>query len=55
MQILYLIKKEPGETLRKLIEEQQKSHDVEIIELKDSLDYDAILNRMAAADRVISW
>ena len=55
MQILYLIKKEPGKTLRQLIEAQQKTHEVEIIELKDSPDYDAIMDRIIAADRVISW
>jgi hypothetical protein len=55
MQILYLIKKKPDETLEKLIAEQRKSHEVEIIPLGESPDYGALLEKMAAADQVISW
>ena len=55
MQILYLIKKKPDETLEKLIAEQRKSHEVEIIPLGESPDYGALLEKMAAAAQVISW
>lgn len=55
MQLLYLIKTNPDETLEKLIAEQRKSHEVEIIPLDESPDYSALLDKMAAADQVISW
>jgi len=55
MQILYLIKKEPTETSTAIIEEQRKMHEIEVIDLRNTPDYDSILERIAAADRVISW
>ena len=55
MDILYVIKKDPDKTLNTIIEEQKKTHDVEVIDIRTNSDYATILDRIAEADRVTSW
>ena len=55
MQILYLIKTKPDETLEKLIAAQRITHEVEVIDLRETSDYKAILDQVGTADRIISW
>ncbi|MCP4752112.1 MAG: hypothetical protein GY866_14545 [Proteobacteria bacterium] len=55
MRLLYIVKREPGETFRKIVDEQKKEHDVEIVDLRDDVDYDSILEKIEGCDRVVSW
>lgn len=54
MHLLYIVKQDRGETFRKILTEQQKEHEVEIVELPDEPDYDMILKKIESCDKVIS-
>lgn len=55
MKTLYLLKQEPDETLKKIIEEHKKTNDVKIIDIRKNKNYDEIVDSIFAADKVISW
>jgi hypothetical protein len=37
------------------MEEHRKSHEVSVLEINDDSDYGAIVDAVAASDKVISW
>lgn len=55
MKVLYLIKQEPGETVKKFMEEHKKANDVTIVDIRENKDYDRIVDLIASSDKVISW
>jgi hypothetical protein len=55
MHLLYIVKQDRGETFRKILNEQKKEHEVEIIDITDDPDYDMILKKIESCDKVISW
>ncbi len=55
MKILYLIKQEPDETLKKIMEEQMKFNKVAVVNLKENKNYDQIVDLIFSHDKVISW
>lgn len=56
MKILYILKqKEPDRTVNLLIEEHRKSHEVKVMSVSGNMNYDEIVDSIAASDRVISW
>ncbi|WP_455222756.1 hypothetical protein [Kaarinaea lacus] len=56
MKITHIINRMPAKNVLDLIEEQRKSHDVEVINIDaENLDYDAIIDRVISSDKVISW
>jgi len=55
MKILYLLKQEADETLKKIIEEHKKSNEVTIIDINKNKNYDEIVDSIFASDKVIAW
>ena len=55
MHLLYIVKQDRGESFQKILNEQKKEHEVEVINLQDEPDYDMILDKIESCDRVISW
>lgn len=56
MKILHILRKEPSETVKKIIELQKNGNDVRVVELyKDRVNYSELLNLIFECDRVISW
>ncbi|HXX57633.1 MAG TPA: hypothetical protein VEI96_06505 [Thermodesulfovibrionales bacterium] len=55
MKILYLLREEPDATGKKIIEEQKKSHEVTVLNLRENRNYDQIVDLIASHDRTISW
>lgn len=55
MKILYLLKRQPDETLKKIISEHQKSDGVITADIRENSDYDRIIDLITTSDRVISW
>ncbi len=55
MKILYLLKEEPDATGKKIIEEQKKTHEVMVLNLRENKNYDQIVDLIVSHDRVISW
>jgi hypothetical protein len=55
MKILYLIKREYDETLKKIIEEHKRTSDVSIVDLLKDKNYEQIIDLVTSSDRVISW
>lgn len=54
MTILYLLKKDPGETLKEIIDEHKKNHDVTVVDIRENKNYDEIVELIASSDKVIS-
>lgn len=55
MKILHILKREPGESVKKIIEEHRKGNDVEIINMDRNKDYAFIVELIEKADKVIAW
>ena len=55
MTILYLMTRKPDPTFLNIINEQNKLHKTEIIDLGKNKEYDKIVDSIVAADKVISW
>jgi hypothetical protein len=55
MKVLYLIKQDPDETLKKMMDEQKKSNEVTVVDIRENKDYGQIVDLMAQSDKVISW
>lgn len=54
MKILYLIKQEPGETLKQIMDEHKKANEVSVIDLRENKNYDLIIDTIFSSDKVIS-
>ncbi len=56
MKILHILKIEPDETVKKIIEEHKKTDAVTIVELyKKDKNYEEIINLIEKSDRVFTW
>ncbi|GMT42125.1 MAG: hypothetical protein IEMM0002_0536 [bacterium] len=55
MKILYIFKREPDETARKIMEEHKKSCEVSVVNLAETKDYNQIIDLIASSDKIISW
>jgi len=55
MKILYLVKRDLDSTAREIMEHHGNSHEVTVIDLRETSDYDRIVEVLEASDRVISW
>jgi hypothetical protein len=55
VKIIYLVKEDRDQTLTTFIEVHQQSHEVSIVNLRARVDFDQLVDQLAAADRVISW
>lgn len=55
MKISHILKQDPDETLKKIMEEYKKSNEVTAVDLRENKNYDQIVDLIAASDRVISW
>jgi pyruvate/2-oxoglutarate/acetoin dehydrogenase E1 component len=55
MKVLHILKTEPEESTKKIIEEHKKDNDVEVIDLGSNKDYDMIVELIEKADKIIVW
>ena len=55
MKILYLITKDPDPALTAILDENKKSHETTVIDLRSNTQYAEIIDQIEAFDKVISW
>lgn len=55
MKILYLLKQDPDETAKRILDEHKKSHEVLLVDVRKNQNYDQIIDLIASSDKVISW
>ena len=56
MKVLNVYRSEPDDTTRKLVEIVSRDRDADSFDLNvDSPDYDALVDKMFAADQTICW
>lgn len=55
MKILYLLRQDPDETLKKFMEEHKKANEVTIVDIREEKDYGRVVDLIADSDKVISW
>lgn len=55
MKILHLIKKDLSPTEQAILDAHRAGHETSVIDVRADRDYDAIVSRIFAADKVISW
>ena len=56
MKVLHLLKSEPDETARKIMEIHKAENDVKVIDLtKGDFSYESIIEDIFSYDKVISW
>jgi len=54
MKILYLLKEQPNETIKKIMQLQREKNEIVTIDLRKEKDYDRIVEEIVTADKVIS-
>lgn len=55
MKILHILKTEPEDSVKKIIEEHRKGNDVEVLSMNGNKNYDLIVEFIEKADKVIAW
>ncbi len=55
MKILYILKQEPDETLKKIMEEHKKTQEVTVVDLGENKNHAQIIDLIASCDKVIAW
>jgi len=55
VKILYILKKEPDNTINTIISESEKESEVTVVDLRENQDYDALVEHIETCDRVITW
>ena len=56
MKILHVYRSEPSETTKKLVEIVSEGNETDSFDLSaDSPDYDALVGKVIAADKTITW
>jgi hypothetical protein len=54
MKILYILKKDPDETMKKFIDIHKKTHDVSIVDMRENKNYRLIIELLETHSLVIS-
>jgi len=55
LKILHMIKKDLSPTEQAILDAHRASSETTVVDLRAERDYDAIVSRVFAADKVISW
>ncbi len=55
MKVLYILKAEPDETVKKLIDAHSKSNEVKVTVLAKGISYDDLVDDIFNYDKVICW
>lgn len=55
MNILCLMKKDPDETIKNILDVQKSEHTVTVVDLREDKDYDRIVDLIVSSDRIMSW
>jgi galactitol-specific phosphotransferase system IIB component len=55
MNILYLLKHAPDQTIRNILDNQKSEHAVTVVDLGEDKDYDRIVDLIVSSDRIMSW
>ena len=55
MKILFILKKEPDETIKTIMAESSKKSEIIMVDLRENQDYDMLVERIETCDRVITW
>jgi len=52
---LFVLKRDPDQTLNKIIQVRETESEVVIIDIRDYEDYDNFIETLEKSDQVISW
>lgn len=55
MKILYVVNKDLDATEQKIVEEQSKSGEATVFDLRADKDYDRLVDLIESTDKTISW
>ena len=55
MKILYVISQDVDNTLQNVLDEQEKQHEIEVVDLRTEVDYNLLIEKIESCDQVISW
>ena len=55
MKILYLLKRDPDETLSEIMDRHRSSHEVEVHDMRSDKDYDRVVELIESSEKIISW
>ncbi len=55
MKILFLLRQDPDETTRRIMEVQSDNNETTTIDIRTERDYDRVVEEIVKSDKVISW
>lgn len=55
MKVLYILKGEPDETVKGLIDTHSKSNEVKVVKLAKGISYSDLVDDIFSHDKVITW
>jgi hypothetical protein len=55
MKLLYILKKEPTDTVNNMIESHIKKAEVTVIDMRENKNYEEIIDKVFENDKVVTW
>lgn len=55
MKILYVVKRDLDATEQKIVDEQSKSNETTLFDVRSDKDFDRLVDLVESCDKVISW
>ena len=55
MNILCLMKRDPDETIRNILDVQKREHEVTVVDLRKDKNYERIVDLICSSNKIISW
>ncbi len=55
MKILYILRSEPDETGKKMMETHKQDNEVTVVDLRENVVHDELVDLIFSHDKVISW
>jgi hypothetical protein len=55
MKILYILKRDPDETLQIIMEVHKRTSEVNVVDIREGSSYSRLVEMIEQSDKIISW
>ena len=55
MKILFILKKEPDNNIKTIMDFNAKESKITVVDLREDQDYDELIEQIKTCDRVVTW
>jgi hypothetical protein len=55
MKVLYILKQDPDETFKKIMEVHENANDTDVFDIRKDKDYSRLVELIEDSEKIISW